>query len=44
MDHFKPYKLAGDGVKDWIGMAAIKRIDGSFYNVMGYRFINFTGC
>ena len=36
VDHYKPYDKAGAyGVQDWIGMAAIKRIDGSFYNVMG---------
>jgi septum formation protein len=36
VDNFKPYDKAGAyGVQDWIGMAAIKRIDGSFYNVMG---------
>jgi septum formation protein len=36
VDNYKPYDKAGAyGVQDWIGMAAIKRIDGSFYNVMG---------
>ena len=36
VDNFKPYDKAGAyGVQDWIGMAAIKRIEGSFYNVMG---------
>jgi len=36
VDHYKPFDKAGAyGVQDWIGMAAIKRIDGSFYNVMG---------
>jgi septum formation protein len=32
----KPYDKAGSyGVQDWIGMVAIRKIEGSFYNVMG---------
>ena len=31
-----PYDKAGSyGIQEWIGYAAIERIDGSFYNVMG---------
>lgn len=34
--NYKPLDKAGAyGVQDWIGMVAITRIDGSFYNVMG---------
>ena len=37
IDRYKPYDKAGSyGVQEWIGYAAISRIDGSFYNVMGF--------
>ena len=33
---FRPFDKAGAyGIQEWIGYAAIERIDGSFYNVMG---------
>lgn len=33
---YKPFDKAGAyGIQEWIGYAAIERIDGSFYNVMG---------
>ena len=36
VDHYRPYDKAGSyGIQEWIGYAAIERIDGSFYNVMG---------
>ena len=36
LDHHRPYDKAGSyGIQEWIGYAAIERIDGSFYNVMG---------
>ena len=36
LDQHKPYDKAGSyGIQEWIGYAAIERIDGSFYNVMG---------
>jgi len=36
VDHYKPYDKAGAyGAQDWIGMVAIKRINGSYFNVMG---------
>ena len=36
IDNYKPYDKAGAyGVQEWIGYAAITRLDGSFYNVMG---------
>lgn len=36
LDTFQPYDKAGAyGIQEWIGYAAIERIDGSFYNVMG---------
>jgi septum formation protein len=36
VDHYKPYDKAGAyGAQDWIGMVAIKKISGSYFNVMG---------
>lgn len=36
IDHFKPYDKAGAyGVQEWIGMVAIDRIVGSYFNVVG---------
>lgn len=36
VDHYKPYDKAGAyGAQDWIGMVAIERIAGSYFNVMG---------
>lgn len=36
VDHYKPYDKAGSyGAQDWIGMIAIKKIVGSYFNVMG---------
>lgn len=36
VDTYRPYDKAGAyGIQEWIGAAAIKGIDGSFYNVMG---------
>ncbi len=36
VDNFRPFDKAGSyGIQEWIGYAAIERIDGSFYNVMG---------
>jgi len=33
---FRPYDKAGAyGIQEWIGAASIRRIEGSFYNVMG---------
>ena len=37
VDNFKPYDKAGAyGAQDFMGMIAIERINGSFYNVMGF--------
>lgn len=37
IDNFKPFDKAGAyGVQEWIGYVAITRIEGSFYNVMGF--------
>lgn len=36
VDTYAPYDKAGSyGIQEWIGYAAIERIEGSFYNVMG---------
>ena len=36
VDHYKPYDKAGAyGAQDWIGMVAIKKLNGSYFNVMG---------
>jgi septum formation protein len=36
VDEYKPYDKAGAyGAQDWIGMVAIERIVGSYFNVMG---------
>lgn len=36
VDTFRPFDKAGSyGIQEWLGYAAIERIDGSFYNVMG---------
>ena len=36
IDTCRPFDKAGSyGIQEWIGYAAIERIEGSFYNVMG---------
>ena len=36
LDACRPYDKAGSyGIQEWIGYAAIEKINGSFYNVMG---------
>ena len=36
VDRYQPYDKAGAyGIQEWIGAAAITRIEGSYYNVMG---------
>lgn len=36
VDTFEPYDKAGAyGIQEWLGYAAVSRIEGSFYNVMG---------
>jgi septum formation protein len=35
--NFKPFdKAGGYGIQDWIGFIAVKKIEGNFYNVMGF--------
>ena len=37
IDNYRPYDKAGAyGIQEWIGYVGISRIDGSFYNVMGF--------
>lgn len=36
VDRFKPYdKAGGYGIQEWIGFVGVKKIEGSFFNVMG---------
>ena len=36
IDNYKPFDKAGSyGIQEWIGFIGIKKIDGSFFNVMG---------
>lgn len=36
VDRFKPYdKAGGYGIQEWIGYIGVKKIEGSFFNVMG---------
>jgi len=35
--NFEPFdKAGGYGIQDWIGFIAVKKIEGNFYNVMGF--------
>lgn len=37
IDRYKPFDKAGAyGVQEWIGYVAISKLEGSFYNVMGF--------
>ena len=37
LDTYKPYEKAGAyGIQEWIGYIGISRLEGSFYNVMGF--------
>lgn len=37
IDNYKPFDKAGSyGIQEWLGMAKIKNISGSFYSVMGF--------
>ena len=37
INHFKPFDKAGSyGIQEWLGMAKIKKIEGSFYTIMGF--------
>ena len=37
LDIYKPYDKAGSyGVQEWIGYIGIDRIEGSYFNIMGF--------
>lgn len=37
IDQYKPFDKAGSyGIQEWLGMAKIDRINGSFYTIMGF--------
>ncbi|MDR2556283.1 MAG: Maf family nucleotide pyrophosphatase [Bacteroidales bacterium] len=37
IDNYKPYDKAGAyGIQEWLGFIALERIEGSFFNVMGF--------
>jgi septum formation protein len=37
VDNYKPFDKAGAyGAQDWIGMVAIEKLSGSYFNVMGF--------
>ena len=37
VDKYRPFdKAGGYGIQEWLGYAAIGRVEGSFYNVMGF--------
>jgi len=37
IEHYKPFDKAGSyGIQEWIGYIGIERIEGDFFNVMGF--------
>ena len=37
IEHYKPFDKAGSyGAQDWIGLVAIEKINGSYFNIMGF--------
>jgi septum formation protein len=37
VDNYKPYDKAGSyGIQEWLGFVALERIEGSFFNVVGF--------
>ena len=37
LQNYKPFDKAGSyGIQEWLGMAKIKKIEGSFYTIMGF--------
>ena len=40
--HYKPFDKAGSyGIQEWIGYIGIEKIEGSFFNVMGFPIFKF---
>ena len=36
IDQYKPYDKAGSyGIQEWIGLAKIEKIEGSYFNIVG---------
>ncbi len=36
IENYKPYDKAGAyGIQEWLGMAKIEKVEGSFYTIMG---------
>ncbi|MCX2745647.1 Maf family protein [Mangrovivirga sp. M17] len=37
IDHYKPFDKAGAyGIQEWIGMVGVEKIEGSYFNVVGF--------
>lgn len=42
IEHYKPFDKAGAyGIQEWIGLIGIEKIEGCFYNVMGFPVAKF---
>jgi septum formation protein len=42
INNFKPFDKAGSyGIQDWLGYTCVTRVNGCFYNVMGFPMSRF---